>query len=111
MKQSAEIHAEAAAIAACARLGRPTAGCSIYITFPPCKECFQTLVYAGIKKVVFRRQVVVEGMWEVAKEWGMELVEMKDIEEDKRSAERCRERVKQWEDCQKERIDNLNTSI
>ncbi|TPX65951.1 hypothetical protein SpCBS45565_g04789 [Spizellomyces sp. 'palustris'] len=98
MKASAEIHAEANAVSSCTRQGIKASGAWAYITFPPCKECFMLLVYAGIKRIVFRRKVVTEGMWDVAKAWGVELVERRDMQQDANGAERCREWVRMWEE-------------
>ncbi|KDN38507.1 hypothetical protein K437DRAFT_259369 [Tilletiaria anomala UBC 951] len=56
-KQVQEIHAEALCISRAARLGRCTAGCTIYITFPPCNECFKSIVAAGIKRCVYRKNI------------------------------------------------------
>lgn len=50
-----DVHAEANCLCACARRGLATEGCTIYITMPPCKNCFGLLQAAGISRIVFRR--------------------------------------------------------
>jgi dCMP deaminase len=45
-------HAEANAIANCARTGMPTNGCTIFVTHPPCSACTRAIIQSGIKKVV-----------------------------------------------------------
>jgi deoxycytidylate deaminase len=52
-----EIHAEALCISRAASLGKPTAGSTIYVTFPPCNECFKLIVAAGIRRCVFRKVI------------------------------------------------------
>lgn len=46
-------HAEANLIAFSARVGTPTAGCSVYVTHHPCASCARTLIQAGVSKVVY----------------------------------------------------------
>jgi dCMP deaminase len=46
------IHAEENAILNCARQGKSTLGCTIYLTGPPCIKCYQKLWQAGIKKII-----------------------------------------------------------
>lgn len=46
------IHAEENAILNCARQGRSTLGCVVYLTGPPCLKCYQKMWQAGIKKIV-----------------------------------------------------------
>jgi dCMP deaminase len=48
------VHAEANAVAAAARAGVPLAGCTAYVTHPPCAACAALLTQAGIRRVVFR---------------------------------------------------------
>ena len=45
------IHAEANAILFAPR---PVAGCTIYVTHPPCAKCAATIIQAGITRVVSR---------------------------------------------------------
>lgn len=48
------IHAEANAIAKCARNGIATQDAEAYLTFSPCVNCAMLLVQAGISKVVYK---------------------------------------------------------
>jgi len=91
-----EIHAEANAVCRMARQGTSIEGCWIYITFPPCKDCFMLLVYSVIKRIVFRRKNLVEGITKVAKDWGVELVERTGEEQEKAADMRTRELVRKW---------------
>ncbi len=43
------IHAEINCLAACARQGIPTDGCTLYITHSPCRICTRVLKQAGVK--------------------------------------------------------------
>ena len=54
-----EIHAEALAISRSAARGVPLQGCTVYISFPPCNECFKLLIAAGIKRCVFKKGIPV----------------------------------------------------
>lgn len=45
-------HAEANAIATCARFGVGTAGATLYISCSPCAECAKLIVGAGIASVI-----------------------------------------------------------
>jgi len=47
------VHAEMCAISDAARLGRSTAGSTLYVTAFPCHMCAKHIVAAGISKVVF----------------------------------------------------------
>jgi dCMP deaminase len=58
-------HAEANAIAFAARNGVPLAGCSIYVTHPPCAACTRSIIQAGIKKVfIGKGELSAAGGWE-----------------------------------------------
>ncbi|MER8465190.1 anti-phage dCTP deaminase [Mesorhizobium sp. M1396] len=46
-------HAEMTALCDAARLGRPTAGASIFVTTFPCHNCAKHIIAAGLKRVVF----------------------------------------------------------
>jgi deoxycytidylate deaminase len=46
-------HAEMAALTDAARLGRPVAGATIFVTTFPCHNCAKHLVAAGIKRIVY----------------------------------------------------------
>ena len=51
-----DVHAEANCLCYCARHGVNTCGASVYITMPPCKNCFGLLRAAGISRIVYRRR-------------------------------------------------------
>jgi dCMP deaminase len=51
------VHAEANAVATAARSGVSLAGCTAYITHPPCAACAASLIQAGIQRVVFKGQL------------------------------------------------------
>ncbi|KXS19617.1 hypothetical protein M427DRAFT_53022 [Gonapodya prolifera JEL478] len=93
-KSSQEVHAEAYCLALCARTGRPTYGTTLYITFPPCNQCFMTAAVAGVQRIVFRRQLDPGSRSraiEAAKRMGIELVEGDDRERDSARLVRVRE--------------------
>jgi deoxycytidylate deaminase len=46
-------HAEMSALADAARLGRSTAGSTIYVTTFPCHNCAKHLIAAGVKRIVY----------------------------------------------------------
>lgn len=48
------VHAEANAVATAARSGASLAGCTAYVTHPPCAACAALLTQAGIRRVVFQ---------------------------------------------------------
>lgn len=52
LKYKLTLHAEANAVAVCAKLGIATQGCTIAVTHPPCYNCAALLIQAGISKVV-----------------------------------------------------------
>ena len=47
------VHAEMNAIADAARLGRPVAGATLYVTTFPCHNCAKHIIASGIARVVF----------------------------------------------------------
>lgn len=47
------IHAEANAVAYCARDGISTAGATLYVTLSPCYSCAQLIVASGFARVVY----------------------------------------------------------
>lgn len=50
---SREVHAEMAALTACARLGTPSMGAHLYATTFPCHNCAKHIVSSGIERVYF----------------------------------------------------------
>lgn len=74
-----EVHAEALAISRCARRGIAVEGSSVYISFPPCNDCFKLLLSAGITRCVFKKGIPIatpqgEGALVAAEVEGMQLV-------------------------------------
>jgi dCMP deaminase len=49
------VHAEANAIAFCAKHGLPTNGATLYTTLSPCYPCAQLIINSGLTRVVFDR--------------------------------------------------------
>lgn len=47
------VHAEANAIAYCARHGISTLGAEMYVTYPPCHDCAKLIVTSGFKSVYY----------------------------------------------------------
>lgn len=45
-------HAERNAIFAAARVGTPTAGCRLYLTWFPCMDCARAIIQAGIVEII-----------------------------------------------------------
>ena len=46
------VHAEVNAILNAAKNGSPTAGSTLYVTFPPCVSCASAVIQAGVSRVV-----------------------------------------------------------
>lgn len=87
-----ELHAEARCISLAARQGIPLAGSTIYVSFPPCASCLQLIVGAGITRAVFRRRLLGEENVALAREEGVELVEVTEYEKD----EELKTRANEW---------------
>ena len=51
-KLALTVHAEVNAILNAAKNGAPTAGSTLYVTFPPCVSCSTAVIQAGVKRVV-----------------------------------------------------------
>ncbi|CAL1129500.1 unnamed protein product [Cladocopium goreaui] len=64
-RPASDLHAEVNAIGRCAMLGRSTAGCTVYVTMPPCKRCFMLLVASGVKRIVTRKQMLQQEAKEI----------------------------------------------
>ena len=67
-------HAEQNAIAFAARHGISTDGATIYVTTYPCKDCMNSIVNSGIKRIVFDGDYNADLSKDIAKEAGVELV-------------------------------------
>jgi dCMP deaminase len=72
----ATVHAEANAIIQAAKNGTAINGADIYVTASPCWNCFKLIVNSGIKRIVFLEFYRDERILFVAKEAGVELVQV-----------------------------------
>ncbi len=72
-----DVHAEINALASCAKRGKSTEGATAYITMPPCKDCFQALVQAGVRRFV-SRQRACEAVKEAADRLDLDIVDIAD---------------------------------
>lgn len=70
------VHAEANAIMQAARHGVRLEGSTIYTTASPCWPCFQKIVTAGIKTIVFGELYRDPRIHAFAEQSGIELVDM-----------------------------------
>ncbi|KAN0061050.1 hypothetical protein ACQY0O_006785 [Thecaphora frezii] len=71
-----EIHAEALCLSLAAQRGIAVQGAAVYVTFPPCSECFKLLLMAGIKKLVFRKNYNLhcsDALLVTAEAWGVQV--------------------------------------
>lgn len=69
------VHAEANAIGQAARDGVSLKGGTIYVTASPCLTCFQLLLTAGIKRIVYGEFYRDNQIFTVAESQGIELVD------------------------------------
>jgi dCMP deaminase len=74
------VHAEANAICQAAKYGSSVDGCSMYVTHSPCLNCFKLIANSGIWRVVYDKFYRDENVIELAKERGIELVQLGDTE-------------------------------
>lgn len=70
-------HAEQNAIALASRNGTSTDGGTIYVTTFPCKDCMNSIINAGIKRIVFEGDYNADLSKRIAKEAGIELIKYK----------------------------------
>ena len=70
-------HAEQNAIAFATRHGISVAGATIYVTTFPCKDCMNSIINAGIKKVIYDSSYNSKLALEISQESGIELVQFK----------------------------------
>lgn len=96
-----ELHAEARCITLAARQGIPLLGCTIYVSFPPCAACLQLIVSCGITRCVYRRRLLGEESIALAKEEGVECVEVVEYAKD----EELKRRAGVWWEAQGETKD------
>jgi dCMP deaminase len=70
------VHAEANAIIHAARNGVAIAGAELYTTASPCWPCFKLIANSGIRRVYFGEFYRDEKSLAVAREAGIELVDL-----------------------------------
>lgn len=68
------LHAEANAIAKCARLGISCDGADAYITIPPCGKCSSLLKQSGIVRVFYQDEYTSSANIETLKTLGIEVI-------------------------------------
>lgn len=73
IEKCCSIHAEAQAVAECAKNGISIGGATMYITSFPCLICLRLLVASGIKKVVYMNDFYKPHHVEMIEENGIEL--------------------------------------
>jgi dCMP deaminase len=66
-------HAEANAVALCARWGLPTDSATMYCTHSPCVACAHVMAAAGIRRVVFADYYRVREPLQMLRDLGMEV--------------------------------------
>jgi len=62
-KYARVIHSELNAVINACNHGRPVAGCTLYVTWNPCRECALLLWQAGIKRVVMVEDHTNDEQW------------------------------------------------
>ena len=67
------VHAESNAVAQAARNGVRLEGATLYCTLSPCWRCFNLLVNAGIKAIVYQEFYRDDRIFAAAKQLGIEL--------------------------------------
>ena len=72
------IHAEAKAIAECARKGVSTEGADVYVTTFPCPTCARSIIEAGFKRVFYQKGYSVLDAEEILKGARVKIVLVKD---------------------------------
>ena len=75
----ATIHSEANAIIQAAKNGVNINGASIYTTASPCWNCFKLICNAGMRRVLFGEFYRDKRIFSVAKELGVELVDLSKV--------------------------------
>ena len=75
----ATIHAETNAVLQAAKNGVCIDGATVYTTASPCWPCFKMLANAGIKHIVFGEFYREERIFKVAKQIGIELMDIKTL--------------------------------
>jgi dCMP deaminase len=70
------VHAEANAVALCARYGTPCDSATMYCTHSPCTACSQLMGSSGIVRVVFGELYRITEPIEMLRKLGMEVVQV-----------------------------------
>lgn len=69
-------HAEQNAIAFAAKFGIPTNGATIYVTAFPCKDCMNSIINSGIKKIVYEGEYNADLSKRIVSEAGVEFIQL-----------------------------------
>ncbi len=72
------VHAEANAIVQASKIGVCVDGADIYTTASPCWNCFKLIANAGIRRICFGEFYRDERAIEIAKELGIELIDLSE---------------------------------
>ena len=75
----ATIHAESNSIIQAAKHGVSIDGASIYTTASPCWNCFKLIVNSGMRRILFGEFYRDERIFEVARQLGVELVDLTGV--------------------------------
>ena len=75
----ATIHAESNSIIQAAKHGVSIDGASIYTTASPCWNCFKLIVNSGMRRILFGEFYRDERIFEVARQLGIELVDLTGV--------------------------------
>jgi len=75
-KYQVTVHSEANAVSQAARVGTSLAGCTAYISLPPCSNCAALLVQAGITKI---KVIEVPEEWNRLDAWKKEFSVAEEI--------------------------------
>ena len=79
LKYSLICHAEANAVTQAARIGTSLKNCTAYITWPPCTSCVASMIQAGIKKIVYRKNIVIPERWQKDFELGNQMLKEANV--------------------------------
>jgi len=88
-KLSSDVHAEANAVAEAARCGLPLRETSVYVTMPPCKNCYKLLAAAGVRRVVSRRALCSPEALRHMTQEGIEFVQLEETAEHLAALDAC----------------------
>jgi dCMP deaminase len=57
-------HAEENAIMHAARIGISLKGTMAYVTWPPCSRCTRSLIQAGVREVIYPKDLEIPERWQ-----------------------------------------------